>query len=232
MNYIFMIAMVILILSIIIGGIRGLVKTFFAAFSVIIALFIASQVGPYVGKVVQKTPVYTGIVSQIQSKLDKQTENTAEKVSEQIETIHGYPIPEFLKDALIENNNSQIYEALGISSFNQYVASYMACLIINAVSFLIIFILGFIIITIIEISLDLISKLPVLNVMNTLGGVVCGFVHGMMILWILGVIITVFSWTELGQYIALQINENSILRFIYSHNYLVSTLTNMGKMLF
>ena len=89
-----------------------------------------------------------------------------------------------------------------------------------------------IIIKIIEISLDLISKLPVLNVMNTLGGVVCGFVHGMMILWILGVIITVFSWTELGQYIALQINENSILRFIYSHNYLVSTLTNMGKMLF
>lgn len=232
MNYIFIIAMIILLLSIIIGGIRGLVKTFFAAFSVIIALFIASQVGPYVGKVVRKTPVYTGIVSQIQSKLDEQTESAAEKVSEQIETIHGYPIPEFLKDALIENNNSQIYEALGISNFNQYVASYMACLIINAVSFLIVLILSFIIIKIVEISLDLISKLPVLNAMNTLGGVVCGFVHGMIILWILGVVVTVFSWTELGQYIALQINENPILSFIYSHNYLVSTLTNMGKMLF
>ena len=162
-NYVLIAAAAILILSVIIGGVRGFIKTFFSAFSVIIAIFLAVQIGPYLGKVMQKTPIYTSISESIEEKLDARAEAGAEKVSQQIEAINSYPLPDSLKEALIENNNNQIYEALGVNQFNQYVASYMACLIINALSFLIVLLFSFIILKIIEVSLDLISKLTVLN---------------------------------------------------------------------
>ena len=228
-NYVLIVAAAILLIAIIAGGIRGFIKTFFAAFSVAIALFVAVQTGPYLGKVLQHTAMYTMISGRIEEKLDIYSETQAEKVSQQIEEINQYPLPQYLKHALIENNNNQIYEALGVSQFNQYVASYMACLVLNAVSFLIVFLLAFILLKVIEAGLDLISKLPVLHGINVLGGVVCGMIHGMIILCIA---ITVFAWTGPGQWISAQINSNPLLSFLYSHNFLLSALTNMGKMLF
>ena len=232
MNYVLIAAAAILLITVIIGGFRGFVKTFFAAFSVAIALFVAVSASPYLGKALQHTSVYTGISNHIQVKLDAKSEAQAEKVSQQIETINSYPLPQSLKDALIENNNNQIYEALGVSQFNQYVASYMACLVLNAISFLIIFIVARIILKIIEESMDLISKLPILHGMNALGGVACGLIHGLIILWILCIVITMFAWTEYGQWTLAQINESSLLSLLYKNNYLISALTNMGKMLF
>lgn len=226
------ITMFILLLSVVIGGLRGFIRTFFAAFSVIIALFVATQAGPYLGKAVQHTPIYTGISNQIEEKLDEQSTVVTDKVSEQIDVIGGYPLPGFIKDALIENNNSQIYEALGVYEFNEYVASYMACLIINAVSFLMVLLVALTVLKIIETSLNLISKLPVLHSINTLGGIICGLVHGLMIIWIFGIVLTVFSWTEIGQLASAQINANPILELIYNNNLILAALTNMSKLLF
>jgi hypothetical protein len=65
-----------------------------------------------------------------------------------------------------------------------------------------------------------------------LGGIACGAVHGLMILWILCIVVTIFSWTQAGQWVIAQINEDALLSFLYDNNYLLTTLTNMGKMLF
>lgn len=232
LNYVLIIAAAILVGTVIAGGIRGFIKTFFSAFSIIIAIFLAVQLGPYLGKVIQKTPVYTSVSGSIEEKLDERAAAEAEKVSQQIEEINNYPLPKSLKEALIENNNNQIYEALGVKQFNQYVASYMACLIINAVSFLIVLLVSFIILKIIGASLDLISKLPVLNGINTLGGIALGAVHGLILLWILCIVVTAISWTGPGEWICGQINRNPLLSWFYDHNYLLATLSNMGKILF
>lgn len=231
-NFMLIITILILLISVIAGAIRGFIKTFFAAFSVIIALIIAVQAGPYVGKVIQHTPIYTGIAGHIEEKLNAQTDVVADKVSDQIDVITGYKIPEFIKEALIENNNSQIYEALGVYDFNEYVASYMACLVINAVSFLIVFMLAFLVIKVIEGALNLISKLPVLHGINMAGGLICGLVHGFIIVWIIGVVIMALAWTSPGQWASEQINSSTILSLIYNNNLIVSALTNMSKMLF
>ena len=42
----------------------------------------------------------------------------------QINLIEEAPLPRFLKDQLIENNNSTIYGELGVKSFPRYVAAY------------------------------------------------------------------------------------------------------------
>jgi uncharacterized membrane protein required for colicin V production len=218
--------------SVIVGVVRGFIKTFFAAFSVLIALIIAAQLGPYVGKVIQHTPIYTGIAVQIEENMDEQTDGIADRVVDQIDTIAGFQIPGFIKDALIENNNSQMYDALGVYDFNEYVAAYMACLVINAASFLIVFLTAYILIKMIEGALNLISKLPVLHSINKMGGLICGLVHGLIIIWLIGVVIMALAWTVPGQWASAQINENPILGLIYNNNAIVLILTNMGKLLF
>ena len=231
-NILLILTIGILIGSVIVGAVRGFVKTFFAAFSVIIALIAATQLSPYVGKVIQHTPIYTGIAVQIEEKMDEQTEGIADRVVDQIDTIAEFQIPGFIKDALIENNNSQMYDALGVYDFNEYVAAYMACLVINAASFLIVFLTAYIMIKIIEGALNLISKLPVLHSINTMGGLICGLVHGLIIIWLLGVVIMALAWTGPGMWASIQINEDPILGFIYNNNLIVLVLTNMGKLLF
>ena len=231
-NAMLILTLLILIISVIMGAVRGFIKTFFSAFAVLVALVIAVQAGPYVGKVIQHTPVYSGIAGQIEQNMNEQTNEMGEKVSDQIDTITEYKIPGFIKEALIENNNSQMYEALGVYDFNAYVAAYMACLVINAVSFLLVFLTAYIIIKIIEGALNLISKLPVLHSINKAGGIICGVVHGFIRIWMIGVFIMAFAWTGIGQWASVQINDNPILSLVYNHNLIVSALTNMSKLLF
>ena len=116
--------------------------------------------------------------------------------------------------------------------FNEYVAAYMSCLVINAASFLIVFIMAYVVIKIIEGALNLISKLPVLHSINAIGGLICGLIHGLIIIWLLGVVIMALAWTGPGQWASAQINNNPILGVIYNYNLIVLVLTNMGKMLF
>ena len=53
----------------------------------------------------------------------------------QIQEIENAPMPQFLKDELIENNNSTIYGELGVNSFPRYVAAYISRLVLNLLSF-------------------------------------------------------------------------------------------------
>ena len=231
-NIVFILVILFFVVSMIVGYARGFIKTFFATFSLAIAVFVAVQGSPYVGKILQRTPIYTGIADQIEAGLNVSGTEDISKVSQQIDVINQYDIPDALKDALIENNNSQVYEALGITRFTEYVASYLTCLILNVISFLVLFVIVLIILKVIAASLDLISKLPVLHGMNKIGGLIFGLVHGLVNLWIICSILTIFASTSFGQFVFRQINENPFLGMIYNNNYLLIALSNMGRLLF
>ena len=69
---------------------------------------------------------------------DDEAENEAADAappSVQRSIIEEMELPEQLKDALLENNNSEVYEALGVSSFTHYVSRYLANSLINIISF-------------------------------------------------------------------------------------------------
>ena len=80
--------------------------------------------------------------------------------------------------------------------------------------------------------LDMMSRIPVVNGLNKIGGFIFGLLNGVVYLWIACIIITIFSATAWGQYIFAQINDSVILSFIYNNNYLLELLANMGKVLF
>ena len=88
----------------------------------------------------------------------------------QIQEIENAPIPQFLKDQLMENNNSTIYNELGAESFPQYVAAYISSLVLKLVVFLVTFLLAIIIVTALMFAVNIIGELPVLDLVNHIAG--------------------------------------------------------------
>ena len=142
----------------------------------------------------------------------------------QIKEIEGAAMPQFLKDQLIENNNSTIYSELGADSFPQYVAKYISRLVLNLLSFLVTFLLAIIIVKALMFAVNIIGELPVLGLINHIGGGVLGLVLAVVIVWIGFLIMTLAYTTDVGTACFEMVEKSKILRFLYETNPLLIRL--------
>lgn len=136
----------------------------------------------------------------------------------QQEAINAADLPDIFKDLLAVNNNSEIYEELGVNTFAQYVGSFLAKVIINIISYLGTFLIVTIILRAIIFALDIVAELPVFGLVNRLAGGVIGFVGAAIIVWILFVVVTLLYTTVIGKDIYQAIQSNGILKFLYDNN--------------
>lgn len=142
----------------------------------------------------------------------------------QIQEIQNAVMPQFIKDQLLENNNTMIYEELGVSSFPQYVASYISRMVLNLISFLVTFLIAIIIVKALMFAVNIIGELPVLGLVNHIGGGALGLVLGLVIVWLGFLIITLLYTTEAGSACFEMIEKSSILTFLYDVNPLLSRI--------
>ena len=142
----------------------------------------------------------------------------------QIKEIDGAAMPQFLKDQLIQNNNSTIYSELGADSFPQYVAKYISRLVLNLLSFLVTFLLAIIIVKALMFAVNIIGELPVLGLINHIGGGVLGLVLAVVIVWIGFLIMTLAYTTDVGTACFEMVEKSKILRFLYETNPLLIRL--------
>lgn len=143
---------------------------------------------------------------------------------QQIQQIGNAPLPQFLKDALLENNNTTIYEELGVTTFVQYVASYISRMAVNILSFLVTFILAIIIVKALIVAVDIIGELPVVGFFNRLGGGIIGAFTALLIVWLIFLAATLLYTTEAGQAVFTMIEQSRILTWMYEKNILLSKL--------
>ena len=96
----------------------------------------------------------------------------------QIAAIEGADIPGVFKALLLNNNNSEMYDELGVDNFIQYISAYAARLIINILSFILTFVIITVVMRAIIFALDIVANLPVLGFFNRLGGALLGAAGG------------------------------------------------------
>lgn len=232
MNFVLIAVLILLLFGILNGFRKGMIRAIFSTFIIFAALAVASYGAPHAAKLLKKTPIYTTIEKQVEQAVMAKVDTGAEQVTSQIDAINGLPFPDSIKKGLIDNNNSQIYEAMGINDFAAYVSDYISLMILNAIAFVLLFFAAFIILKIIEVCLDLVSKLPVLHGINKIGGALFGLLNGLMSIWFFCIVLTLFSSTSWGTEIFRQINDSALLSMIYNHNYFLAIVVNVGKMLF
>ena len=142
----------------------------------------------------------------------------------QIQEIQDAHVPQFLKDQLMENNNSAIYSELGAESFPQYVAAYISRMVLQLVSFLVTFLLAIIIVKALMFAVNIIGELPVLGLVNHIAGGVLGLVLAVLIVWIGFLIMTLAYATDAGAACFEMMEKSTILRFMYETNPLMLRL--------
>ena len=77
--------------------------------------------------------------------------------------IKSADIPEVFKNLLLKNNNKEMYDELGVTTFPQYIGAYVARLVINIIAFILTFIVVTVIIRAVVFALDIVSELPVIG---------------------------------------------------------------------
>lgn len=234
MNYL-LIGVVLFFLLVTGNGFRkGLLKSVLFFGSTILSLMLTAVCYQFVGKALNE---YTGLGQQIEQAIEKSLdlqvkEQIEGKRAEQAEKIEQFNLPQGIKDALIENNNNDIYEALGVSSFYGYIATYLSKMIINGIAYFITFVVVGILLRLLFQVLDFITEIPVLKEVNHIGGLLLGAIEGLIGIWIFFLVVTFVGTTPFGMAMYQYINDSIILTYLYDNNIILHVITNMSKLLF
>lgn len=231
MNWLLIVVLLILLGNAIIGMRVGFIKTVFSLVSLILALILTLWISPMVKNYMMgNEKFYNSIANKVEKLLPFGEEEIMEE--EQPEAIEGLSVPKSIKEGLLKNNTVENYKDMAITGFKQYVSRYLTGVIINSLSFIATFIAILLLLWVIFMALDLISKLPLLNQVNKTAGLLAGLVHGLILVWLFFVLLNVFGGTAFGQSVLELVGENEVLSIIYNNNILLKFITGATKILF
>ena len=137
---------------------------------------------------------------------------------EQTKLIQNLPVPDFLKELLLNYNNSEGYGKLEVTDFSGYLVNFFANIILNILAFVVTLLVVQLVLWTGITALDLFSRLPVLNFINHVGGLAVGALQGLFVVWMIFLILSLFSATEPGMMLMNMVNESVLLQPMYESN--------------
>lgn len=137
---------------------------------------------------------------------------------EQTEVIESLPLPQVLKDLLLDYNNDEGYESLGVSTFQDYLISFTATVILNVISFIAAVILVQVLLRVVIGALDILSHIPVIGGINRLAGLLLGLLQALFLLWLFFLILSMATTTETGLMLMSMVQKSSFLSYLYESN--------------
>ncbi|MBQ9827646.1 MAG: CvpA family protein [Lachnospiraceae bacterium] len=231
-NYVLIASIAIVALSTYIGFRKGLLLTVYSAGAMLIAIALAYILMPYGTKLLKQTGIYDVVYEKVNDAVnDVMGSGDTDNKGEQAEAIDSMEVPGYTKDVLHDNNNSKVYDMMESTGFRDYVDNSVTIMIMNAISALIIFLVIFIIIRIIGMFLKFLRDVPIIHGVDRTGGMLLGFLRGMLILWIACVVIAMIPTTPAGKYIFDQIEKSSVLTWIYDNNFLMAAVRDLGRII-
>ncbi len=225
------------------GFFKGLLKIAVSLIAMVATVLIVVFIAPYVSDTIVS---YTTVDDKIEAAVSEKImpSSTAVEIPEelkgmvdseglegeiplqaQIAVINQAKIPEFLKQALLNNNNTEVYSLLGVDRFVDYVSAYIAKMVINILSFLVSFVVVTFIVKIAVLSLDAIAELPVIYGFNRIAGGVLGLAIALVFVWIGFLVITILYGTEFGKSCFACIDRSPFLTLLYEKNVFLKVLS-------
>lgn len=228
-NWLLVFVVVILVYYSIRGGKLGFVRTIFSMLSIFIALAGAYFLSPYISDSIQKNETFILAIEKAmesdeteESQQAKQKKEVKKNKSHQSDSDMSWQelISDFIGDGSDKGDSSNSIKDIEKQT-KKLVTDKMVSFFVNIISFICAFAIIRIILAILCGTLDLVSKLPVLNGLNKTSGLLAGFLHGLLNIWIGCIILTIFSQTEIGIILFQYIEESGFLTTIYSQNILL-----------
>ncbi len=233
MNKLLLVVGAIFLISIIVGYVRGFLKIAVSLAITVASIFLVMTISPHISAWLQEsTAIEEAVKNKLEGMIEMPEGMNAEMLAsveipreQQIALIEGAGLPGMIRDMLLENNNNEAYEALGVTNFVDYIGAYITKLIADILSFLIAWIVVTIIARVLMGVIGIIDKLPVIGGVNKLAGAVVGAGIALIIVWILFILVTLLYNTTVGQACMTDIVASQILTKLYDGNVLMKFIT-------
>ena len=204
-----------------IGYYKGFVYACLGFLPIIVSFFGSKILSPIFSKFLRKTELFYFFKKNVYEglHLGKLLEEKAGQ--SQTSIINDMNIPEFLKSALLENNNSVVYSLFETEKLQDYIASYFANICLNIISVVLVAVALYIVMKLFLSALNIVSKLPVISTVNRLCGFAVGGAKGIFLVWFIGIILTFFYYNEALQSFFVLLEKSYITAFLYHNNLLL-----------
>ncbi len=229
MNEFDILVIAILLIMVVVGFSKGFIRTLYTFLAFMVTFVLTYYFYPYVTQfLMTSTSLYTSLSEKISEVLNlSDLMNNMMGREEQVNAIGSLSLPEQMKEMLVANNNSEMFHLLGASSFEDYISGMLATWVINLISFIGLFILISLILSIVFGIIDLVSKLPLLNITNKAAGGLLGAIFGIGIVLIvmMGISMIITSGTK-PEWITMM-DESSVAKLFYYNNPLLDWIGNI-----
>ena len=168
------------------------------------------------------TPLYTSVYEGVFKKIEainfgKGIQSQGEAILENITWL-----PQFLTLQIKNNNNTAMYELLGVKTIQEYISIYITNMIVSLIAILITwFLLKIVLVVVLRALGSIIEHLPVISSFNRGGGLIFGLVKGVLTLSVIGLIIPVFITLPAFQDISQSIEASILTKWMYDNNFIL-----------
>lgn len=210
MNILTIIVVIYLFLCMLRGLRRGLVKTVFSVIFFILVLATATLLTPSVNKLIHGSKNVTEFA-------DKQAENFIDDQTKK-------------SDKAEENGDlalAIVGSALQVNGIKTVAAEKIADVILDLIGAGATSIISIVIWVIIEAILNHIMKGRFLGPVNRALGLFAGLFKGLLFVWVIFSLISVFQFTDFGGSLASQIRESPLLTFINRYNFVYRIISDL-----
>jgi len=149
---------------------------------------------------------------------------------EQTELLENLPVPEVLRDLLLDYNNADGYASLGVSTFQDYVIHFIATIILNVISFVAALLAVQLVLRAAIAALDIISHIPLLGGVNRLLGLLLGLLQALFFVWIFFLILSMTSTTEIGLQLMSMVQQSRLLGYLYDANLFMTIVVQAASL--
>lgn len=228
MNWILILVLLVLVLSIMNGYRRGFLRIVYSLVSWVIVLVFVTWSSPYINTyLIEHTGIYEKIEqhclealkenaqSQIEEKAGDEAGNLAEL---------GVNLPDAVLNNILEKSGSVADEFMESTGIYEQLAKGLAGFVVEGIAFFIALLCASIIVQMISHLLGIVSRIPIIKGVNRYMGLFAGAIYGLMIVWIAFYIIALCSTSEWGMVLTSYIYQSRFLTYLYKNNIVLTLL--------
>lgn len=221
-NYLFVAVMILFFFCIVNGYRKGFLRIVISLLGIILAIAAVTVVSPHISDyLINHTKTYDAVKEKVISVFQEDNSRLDNTIPEnQMLTIESYDLPDVIKNSLIKNNTSEMYQSLMVTIFEDYIAGYLAKIIINAISFIGLFLMLIVFLWFVLFSADIIARIPIIKGANKILGAVAGFLKALIITWVVFFIVLIFFGNDIGNTMMAEVKDSAFLSLLFNTNIL------------
>ena len=208
----------ILIVFMLSGWFKGLVRSMFGIVFTLVSMYLTYRLLPPAVRFLRMCGVYDSIRQGLEQTVNLQ--GAANDVVHELQTefINSLPQSPFILGHIQANNNPEAYAVLNVSNLSGYIAGYFANMAVNLIAIAALFIIIRILMSLVVNVMDLLAKLPVINLLNRAGGAAFGLVSGLLFVWVALCVVTFIFLNNGGADLYNNIESGVLTGILYDNN--------------